>query len=232
MPKMAHGDFDRYGFLFWNHHKKVFGVKMEVAVAFQRTPIPIGVSVVPAGWQDIEIARLSNGAFAHMSPEERALGDPGYHGNPEKIYAPPKRNMLAFVEHVDKSELDIQRRVELANRYLKEFKCLGTTYRKGAVRAYGDLMLIGVVIAKLVVLEILLNQENYGNVHVTGPKKRRDPGRNRRASLRVPTVARKISPRPRHLAARVRRAASQRCLRAKKTWSFALKIGKKKCFCK
>ena len=31
------GAFDRYGFLFWNHAKKVFGVKMEVAVAFTNT---------------------------------------------------------------------------------------------------------------------------------------------------------------------------------------------------
>jgi hypothetical protein len=168
-PEMAHGDFDRYAFHFWNHHKRTFGVKLEVVVATQRVPVPIGVSVVPAGWSDITIARLPGGVFSRMAVGERSLGDPGYAGEPAKIYAPPKKNMLAFVEDVDKAELTLQRRVEMANERLKEFKCLGTIYRKGALRAFRDLETIGLVVSKLVVLDLFLNQEHYGAIHVTGP---------------------------------------------------------------
>jgi hypothetical protein len=63
-PQMAHGDFDQYGFHFWNHHKKVFGVKLEMPVATQRLPVPIGATVVPAGWHDLAIARLPGGIFS------------------------------------------------------------------------------------------------------------------------------------------------------------------------
>lgn len=46
---------------------------------------------------------------------------------------------------------------------LKQFKVLGTTLRKGAVRACNDLMILGIVIAKLVVLDMFLNQEHSGD---------------------------------------------------------------------
>jgi hypothetical protein len=60
----------------------------------------------------------------------------------------------------------LQRRVELANAHLKQFKCLGTTFRKGAFR---DLEIIGVVVPKLVFIDLLLNQEHSGHVHMSGP---------------------------------------------------------------
>jgi hypothetical protein len=189
-PEMKHGDFDRYAFHFWNHHKRTFGVKLELAVATQRVPLPIGISVVPAGWSDITIARLPHGIFAHMAPGERALGDPGYAGEQSKIYAPPKKNMLSYVEELDKAELTLQRRVEMANEHLKEFKSLGTTYRKGAVRAFRDIEIIAIVVAKLIVLDMFLNQGHCGPIHVTGPtappsKPQLQMGRNRVAGKRV-----------------------------------------------
>jgi len=112
-PKMAHGDFDRYAFHFWNQHKKTFGVKLEIPVATQRTAIPLGVTVVPAGWHDLAIARLPNGFFSRLLPHERALGDPGYVGAPDKVYAPPRKNMDAYVPDLDKAELTLGRK---ANR--------------------------------------------------------------------------------------------------------------------
>ena len=168
-PEMKHGDFDRYAFHFWNHHKKTFGIKLKLAVATQRVPLPIGVSVVPSGCSDITIARLPRGIFSHMAPGERALGDPGYAGERGKIYAPPKKNMLSYVEELDKAELTLQRRVEMANEHLKGFKSLGTTYRKGAVRAFRDIEIIAIVVAKLIVLDMFLNQGHSGRIHVTGP---------------------------------------------------------------
>jgi hypothetical protein len=168
MPHMEHGDFGRFGKFFWNQHKHMFGVKLELAVATQRVPVPIAASVVPAGFHDLRIARLPGGVFAHMCPGERALGDPGYVGD-HHIYAPPRRNMLSYVAEFDKSELTLQRRVEMANRHLKEFKCVGTVYRKGSLRALGDLQIIGIVVTKLVYLDLMLNQEYSGHVHVTGP---------------------------------------------------------------
>lgn len=74
---------------------------MEVAVAMQRLPIPIGLSVVPAGWADITIARLSGCVFDKMGAGERGLGDPSYHGQADKIYAPPKMNMTDYVGELD-----------------------------------------------------------------------------------------------------------------------------------
>jgi len=169
MPTMKHGEFDEFGFHFFNAHKKIWGVKLEVAVAMQRRPLPIAVSVVPAGWSDITIARLPGGIFDHMQHGERAVGDPGYQGQPDKIYAPPNKQMRSYVEELDKLELDLQRRVEMANRHLKQFKVLGSVYRKGAVRAYQDLLVLGIAIAKIVVLDMLLNQEHSGSLHTTGP---------------------------------------------------------------
>ncbi len=46
---------------------------------------------------------------------------------------------------------------------------LGQTFRKGAVRAYEDLMVIGLVVAKLVYADMLFAQEFSGPVHTTGP---------------------------------------------------------------
>ncbi len=166
---MEHKDFDKYGFYFWNQHKGVFGVKLEIPVATQRTPVPLGVSVMPAGWHDLEIARRRDGVFARMLPGERALGDPGYLGQADKIYAPPHRGMNSFDKDVDKAELTLQRRVELANGHVKQFKCLGTTYRKGAVRAFRDLETISIAVVKLVYLDIVLNPEHYGPLHIGGP---------------------------------------------------------------
>jgi hypothetical protein len=169
MPKMAHGDWDRYGRTFWNGHKRVFGVKLEIAAATQRRPVPLACTVVPAGVHDLTIARMSGGVFANVARGERGLGDPGYRGEPEKIYAPPRRNEKAFVAELNKAELGLQRRVEMLNRHLKEFNVLGQTFRKGAVRAYEDLMVIGLVVAKLVYADMLFAQEFSGPVHTTGP---------------------------------------------------------------
>jgi hypothetical protein len=169
MPKMAHGDWERYGRMFWNGHKKIFGVKLEIAAATQRRPVPLACTVVPAGIHDMTIARMSGGVFSKLERGERGLGDPGYRGEPEKIYAPPRRNEKAFVAELNKAELGLQRRVEMLNRHLKEFNVLGQTFRKGAVRAYEDLMVIGIVVAKLVYADMLFAQEFSGPVHTTGP---------------------------------------------------------------
>lgn len=169
MPKMEHGDFDRYGFMFFNPHKKTFGAKLEIPVAMQRTPFPIGISVLPAGFHDLSIARRRDGVFSRMGPGERAIGDPGYVGQSDKIYAPHRRNMTSYVPELDKMELTLQRRVEMANRHMKTFKTLGTTFRKGAVRAFPDISTIAVVICKLVAMDMLMNQEHSGPIHTTGP---------------------------------------------------------------
>lgn len=168
MPTMQHGDFDQFGYAFWNAHKRKFGIKLEMPVATQRTPVPLGITVAPAGAHDLTIARRPHGVFSQMKAGERALGDPGYVGDAH-IYAPPRRAMKAFVAELDKSELTLQRRAEMANRHLKEFKVLGTIYRKGSVRALRDLQTIAVVVAKLVYLDLMLNQEYSGHVHTTGP---------------------------------------------------------------
>jgi hypothetical protein len=169
MPKMAHGDWERYGRTFWNGHKKIFGVKLEIAVATQRRPVPLACTVVPAGIHDLTIARMPGGVLSNVRLQERGLGDPGYRGEPDKIYAPPRRNEKAFVAELNKAELSLQRRVEMLNRHLKEFNVLGQTFRKGAVRAYEDLMVIGIVVAKLVFVDMLLAQEHSGPVHTSGP---------------------------------------------------------------
>jgi hypothetical protein len=169
MPHMEHGDWDRFGRAFWNHHKRMFGVKLEIAAATQRRPVPLACTVVPAGMHDLTVARLPGGVFSLMRPGEQGLGDPGYLGEPDKIYAPPRRNMNAFVAELDKSELNLQRRVEMLNRHIKEFNVLGTTYRKGARRAYRDLRVIAVVVTKLVYIDMLFAQEFSGQVHTTGP---------------------------------------------------------------
>ncbi len=97
MPKMAHGDWERYGRTFWNGHKRIFGVKLELAAATQRRPVPLACTVVPAGVHDLTIARMRGGVFSKLAQGERGLGDPGYRGEPEKIYAPPRRNEKSFV---------------------------------------------------------------------------------------------------------------------------------------
>jgi hypothetical protein len=178
-PQMAHGEFDVYGHHFWNAHKKCFGIKIELAVAMQRRPVPLAASVVPAGWSDIATARLPGGIVARMYNGERALGDPGYHGEVEKIYAPPKRNMMAYIQEVDKEELTLQRRVEMCDAHLKQFKCLGSTYRKGAVRALRDLELIGIVVSQLVYLDLMLNQDISGHIHTLGPSRENAPSARR-----------------------------------------------------
>ena len=184
MPHMEHGDWERFGRAFWNHHKKVFGVKLEIAAATQRRPVPLACTVVPAGMHDLTIARLPGGVLSMLQPGEQGLGDPGYLGEPDKIYAPPRRNMKAFVAELDKSELNLQRRVEMLNRHVKEFNVLGSTYRKGARRAYRDLRVIGLVVTKLVYVDMLFAQEFSGVVHTTGPIL--DPPLQRQNQRRVP----------------------------------------------
>lgn len=178
---MAHGDWDRFGKVFYNYHKRMFGVKLEVAVATQRRPVPIATRVVPAGQSDIRIAR--EGIFQRMEPGERALGDPGYQGEPNQIYAPPRRGMRTFVADLDKAELTLQRRVEMANQRIKSFKCVGTTYRKGAVHAYQELQLLGTLVPKLILLDMICNPEHTGNIHVTGPSVQQRPSHQRRPQL-------------------------------------------------
>lgn len=168
MPSMDHGDWDLFGKRFFNMHKKMFGAKIQLAVAMQRRPVPIHASVAPAGVQDLGIARQR--ILSQMRPGERALGDPGYLGEPERIYAPPRRNMQSYVEEEDKAELTLQRRVEMANKMLKRFKIIGTTYRKGAVRAYPDIKLVATVIVRLVFWDLFLNQDHGGEIHVSGPR--------------------------------------------------------------
>lgn len=160
---MAHGDWENFGKLFWNHHKRQFGMKLEVAVATQRRPIPIATRVAPAGTSDIRMAR--EGIFRRMRPGEQALGDPGYQGEPSHIYAPPRRNMHTYVPELDKTELTLQRRVEMANQRIKSFKCVGTIYRKGAVHAAQELTLLGMLIPKLVLVDMLYSDGRAGEIH-------------------------------------------------------------------
>jgi hypothetical protein len=162
---MAHGDFDIFGKQYWNHHKRVFGAKIELAVATQRRPVPLHSTVVPAGMHDLRIARLPGGVFLQMDRHEMALGDPGYVGD-NHIYAPPRHNMLAYVKELDKQELTLQRRVEMANQRLKTFKCLGTVYRKGAVHALADLQLLGMLIPKIVFWDVMWNEEHSGAIYM------------------------------------------------------------------
>lgn len=162
---MAHGDFDDFGKQYWNHHKRVFGAKVELAVATQRRPVPLHSTVVPAGMNDLRIARLPGGVFSKMDRHEMALGDPGYIGD-QHIYAPPRRNMVAYVKELDKQELTLQRRVEMANQRLKTFKCLGTVYRKGAVHALADLQLLGMLIPKIVFWDVMWNEEHSGAIYM------------------------------------------------------------------
>ncbi len=115
--------------------------------------------------------------------------------------------MDAYVEHFDKAELTLQRRVELANAHLKQFKCLGTIYRKGAVRAFRDLEIIGVVVAKLVFVDLLLNQEHSGYVHMTGPTP--DPVRVFHVPVVGPGARLRVAKRPR-TAPRSRRSGNAR----------------------
>lgn len=170
MPSMAHGDWELFGRRFFNYHKKMFGVKVQVAVAMQRRPVPIFASVAPAGTHDLAVARKRGGIFDQMRPGERALGDPGYLGEPDRIYAPPRSNMHSYVAEDDKAELTLQRRVEQANKIVKRFKTLGTVYRKGAVHAYDDISLIAPVVVRLVFWDLYLNQEHGGAIHTSGPK--------------------------------------------------------------
>ena len=169
MPTMKHGDWEKFGKQYWNHHKKTFGVKLEIAAAMQRRPVPLWASVAKGGTHDLTIARRPGGVFSRLRDGERGLGDPGYLGEPSKVYAPPRRNMDAYVAELDKAELNLQRRVEMLNRHLKQFKVLGTIYRKGAVRAFEDLQVIAIVVAKLVYIDMMLNQEQSGEIHTTGP---------------------------------------------------------------
>ena len=170
MPSMDHGDWEAFGKLFYNYHKKQFGVKAELAVAMQRRPVPLFCSVAPAGMNDLTIARRPGDVFSRLKPGEVGLGDPGYIGQSDKIYAPPKKNMNAYVKEDDKAELTLQRRVEMANKILKRFKVLGTTFRKGAVRAYGELSVIISVVSKLVFWDLFLNQEHGGLLHTAPPQ--------------------------------------------------------------
>jgi hypothetical protein len=165
MPTLKHGDWERFGKKYWNHHKRVFGVKLEIVAVTQRRPIPLHLK---GGVNDLRIAR--EGVLAKLHDGERGLGDPGYIGAPERIYAPPRQNMKSYVPELDKMELSLQHQVEMLNHHLKEFKVLGTTYCKGAVRAYEDLKLIASVVAKLVYLDMLFVQEYSGEVHTSGPK--------------------------------------------------------------
>lgn len=104
-----------------------------------------------------------------MRPGEIGLGDPGYGGHSLKIYAPPKKNERLYVDELDKVELTLQRRVEMANRIIKRFACLGSVYRKGAVHAYSELELLCSLIPKMVFWDLLLNQDHSGEIHVDGP---------------------------------------------------------------
>lgn len=158
----------------------MFGAKIQLAVAMQRRPVPIYASVAPAGAHDLGIARQQ--LFGKMRQGERALGDPGYLGEPERIYAPPRGNMQSYVEEEDKAELTLQRRVEQANKMLKRFKILGTTYRKGAVRAFPDIELVAPVVVRLVFWDVFLNQEHAGKIHMSGP--RPDPVSWRKGEVR------------------------------------------------
>lgn len=167
MPSMGPGDFKKWGKKFFNYHKGVFGAKLEVAVALQRHPLPIWTNIAPAGMHDLTIAHW--GIFRKMRQREIALGDPGYGGHTAKIYAPPKKNELRYVDELDKVELTLQRRVEMANRIIKRWHCLGQVYRKGAVHAYPDLQVLCSLIPKLVFWDVLLNQQFSGPIHTSGP---------------------------------------------------------------
>lgn len=173
MPSMSQGDFQRWGKRFFNYHKGVFGGKLEVAVALQRHPLPIFTDFAPAGTHDLTMAR--HGIFRQMRPGELGLGDPGYGGHSLKIYAPPKRNERLYVDELDKMELTLQRRVEMANRIIKRFACLGSVYRKGAVHAYHDLELLCSLIPKIVFWDLVLNQDRGGSIHMTGPTQDKQP---------------------------------------------------------
>ena len=167
MPTMQHGDWEKVGKPFYNMHKHGFGVKLQVVAATQRRPIPLHCSAHPGGKHDLTIARQS--VFHEVAPGERGLGDPGYLGEPSKVYAPPRSNMHMYDRELDKSELGLQRRIEMLNKHLKQFKVLGTIYRKGAVRAFDDLKIISVVVAQLVFLDMCVAQEYSGDVHTSGP---------------------------------------------------------------
>jgi len=180
MPSMGARDFQKWK-KFFNYHKKVFGAKLEVAVALQRHPLPIRTSLAPAGMHDLTIAR--QGIFREMHPGEIGLGDPGYGGHSAKIYAPPKKNELRYVDELDKVELTLQRRVEMANRIIKRWHCLGEVYRKGAVHAYPDLEVLCSLIPKLVFWDVLLNQQFSGPIHTSGPTPDSNPLKVQRAPV-------------------------------------------------
>ena len=108
-----------------------------------------------------------------MGRGEVALGDPGYLGEPNRIYAPPHRTMNSYVEELDKVELTLQRRVEMANQRIKSFKCVGTVYRKGAVRAFPDLQLLGTLVPKLVLLDLIYNPEHGGTIVFSAQREKR-----------------------------------------------------------
>jgi hypothetical protein len=181
IPSMGEGDFKKWGKDFFNKHKKMFGVKLEVAVALQRHPLPIFTDFAPAGMHDLTLAR--RGIFHAMRPGEIGIGDPGYGGHSLKIYAPPKRNEHLYVDELNKRELTLQRRVEMANRIIKRWNCLGSVYRKGALHAYADLELLCSLIPKIVFWDLLLNQHHSGVVHTTGPTSDKLPPQKHRVNI-------------------------------------------------
>lgn len=130
-------------------------------VATNRTPVALGATVVRS-----DLAVAPGGVFSRLHRRERGLGDPGNVGQEDKVYAPWRKNMNTYVDVLDKSELTLQRRIEMANGNVKQFKCLGTPYRKVAVHA---LEIIAIVVAKLVFVDEMLNQDQSVQVHVKGP---------------------------------------------------------------
>lgn len=65
--------------------------------------------------------------------------------------------MSTYVAALDKTELTLQRRVELFNERIKNFKILGTRYREAADVAQNKLTVASIVVCKLLSLDQLMN---------------------------------------------------------------------------
>jgi len=141
-------------------HKYTWGVKWEVGVAFARRPRLVWFSgPFRAAESDIKIAQAEGGVLDHLGPDERALGDPGYHGD-SRIYAGFKKNMRGYIRPLKHVGLTLQRVVERWNRFFRTWKIIDHV-RLSPKRDFKKIEDVGHCVALLISLDQQINQYKY-----------------------------------------------------------------------
>lgn len=143
---------------------KAFGFKIEALASVQNRTMLLWYNCCPGGAPDGVIASLPGGLFSRLRDGESVITDQAtsYIGS-RFCKAPPRRNMNAYVEELDKIELSIQRNVERLNKLLRNFAVLRGPFRMSPAQNHfwDKATACASACCKLLSVDQLLNPQKY-----------------------------------------------------------------------